>query len=520
MSYDYIVVGGGIAGLNTCLKLVNGKNKILLLERNNRLGGRLHTYNKDGLTYEIGGARFHKGHKNLFELIKMFNLEKKIFPIPNDKTFIPIKNKFTKKYDLDKIIKTILDKADTFKKEELLKMNMVDLCNKILTKEECLYFQNGFEYICENEDLNAYEAVDTFRNDLNNDFQFYLFQNGFGELLENMGKFLKDNRCQIKLQQTLIDFKLKNGTYHLDVLSGSKNVSYKTDNLILALDKTPLLSLPYLKSFKPTLDSVKNITLVRIYAVYPKDPKTKKVWFHDIGKVTTDMEIKYIIPYNPNEGLIMISYTDQRLAEFWDKLANQGQEKLEQELIKQLKKLFPKKKIPKTTYLKAHTWYNGVHLWKKGFEALPLSTKIIQPFEKESLYICGEAYSQRQGWVEGALESSEEVLKRINDIKTNKKIHHISKKKGGGKKKKTKKKKTKKLKKYTREEVAKHNKPDDLWIIISKKVLDVTKWQHSHPGSPAPLLAFAGKDATSAFKNRGHSDNAKKIMKKFIIGKV
>ena len=188
-------------------------------------------------------------------------------------------------------------------------------------------FQNGFEYICENEDLNAYEAIDTFRNDMNNDFQFYLFQNGFGELLDNMEKFLKDNRCQIKLQQTLRDFKLKNGTYHLDVLSGTKNVSYKTENLILALDKTPLLSLPYLKSFKPTLDSVKNITLVRIYAVYPKDPKTKKVWFHDIGKVTTDLEIKYIIPYNPNEGLIMISYTDQRLAEFWDKLANQGQEK-------------------------------------------------------------------------------------------------------------------------------------------------------------------------------------------------
>ena len=32
--------------------------------------------------------------------------------------------------------------------------------------------------------------------------------------------------------------------------------------------------------------------------------------------------------------------------------------------------------------------------------------------------------------------------------------------------------------------------------------------------------AFAGKDATSAFKNRGHSENAQKLMKKYIIGKV
>ena len=48
---------------------------------------------------------------------------------------------------------------------------------------------------------------------------------------------------------------------------------------------------------------------------------------------------------------------------------------------------------------------------------------------------------------------------------------------------------------------------------MNKKVLDVTEWQHSHPGSPAPLQAFGGKDATSAFKNRGHSENAKKLMK-------
>ena len=44
MSYDYIIVGGGISGLNSALKLCNTKNKILLLERNPRLGGILQTF--------------------------------------------------------------------------------------------------------------------------------------------------------------------------------------------------------------------------------------------------------------------------------------------------------------------------------------------------------------------------------------------------------------------------------------------------------------------------------------------
>ena len=293
-----------------------------------------------------------------------------------------------------------------------------------------------------------------------------------------MEGFLKDSKCQIKVQHTLRDFKLRNGTYYLETVSGSKKKKFKTNNLILALDKTPLLSLPYLSSLKPKLDSVKKVTLVRIYAIYPIDKKTQKVWFHDIGKVTTDIEIKYIIPYNPQEGLIMISYTDQMLADFWNKIIDQGPKKLQDEINKQLKKLFPKKNIPNPTYIKGHTWYNGVHLWKKGFEASTTSKEIIQPFKNESLYICGEAYSERQGWVEGSLETSEEVLKLINDIKTNRKLHHETKKKGGGKKK------TKKLKKYTRKEVAKHNKPNDLWIIIDNKVLDVTEWQHSHPEVP------------------------------------
>ena len=95
-----------------------------------------------------------------------------------------------------------------------------------------------------------------------------------------------------------------------------------------------------------------------------------------MGKVVTDLEIKYIIPMDYNSGLIMISYTDQKLAEYWNKFINQGPEKLEEELLRQLKLLFPKKKIPKTTFLKSHYWANGmVALFTAhdGFHASPMN---------------------------------------------------------------------------------------------------------------------------------------------------
>ncbi|EGN95089.1 hypothetical protein SERLA73DRAFT_95759 [Serpula lacrymans var. lacrymans S7.3] len=59
----------------------------------------------------------------------------------------------------------------------------------------------------------------------------------------------------------------------------------------------------------------------------------------------------------------------------------------------------------------------------------------------------------------------------------------------------------KQMKRYTREEVAKHNSNIDLWIVIDSKVYDVSKFKSLHPGGEAVFLEaeIAGQDATDAF---------------------
>jgi cytochrome b involved in lipid metabolism len=47
--------------------------------------------------------------------------------------------------------------------------------------------------------------------------------------------------------------------------------------------------------------------------------------------------------------------------------------------------------------------------------------------------------------------------------------------------------------------------PDDLWLVIDRKVYDVPRWMDEHPGGPEVLLEEAGKDATNAFADIGYS---------------
>ncbi|KAI0587988.1 hypothetical protein Ptr902_05639 [Pyrenophora tritici-repentis] len=53
----------------------------------------------------------------------------------------------------------------------------------------------------------------------------------------------------------------------------------------------------------------------------------------------------------------------------------------------------------------------------------------------------------------------------------------------------------------TRESVASHNTPEDLWCIIDHKVYDLSDFVDAHPGGSVVLEQVAGQDATTAFYN-------------------
>lgn len=70
---------------------------------------------------------------------------------------------------------------------------------------------------------------------------------------------------------------------------------------------------------------------------------------------------------------------------------------------------------------------------------------------------------------------------------------------------------------FTIDEVATHNKEDDVWIIVKNKVYNCTEYLELHPGGIDSIMINAGGDATEDFVAI-HSTKATKMLEKFYIG--
>merc|ERR1712012_1388222 len=73
---------------------------------------------------------------------------------------------------------------------------------------------------------------------------------------------------------------------------------------------------------------------------------------------------------------------------------------------------------------------------------------------------------------------------------------------------------------YTMDEVAKHTKKGEVWVVLHGRVLNVSNFLSQHPGGELAILTFAGKDATAEFDMIHPPDVVEKYAPDAIIGVV
>ncbi|KAJ7159419.1 cytochrome b5-like heme/steroid binding domain-containing protein [Mycena filopes] len=69
-------------------------------------------------------------------------------------------------------------------------------------------------------------------------------------------------------------------------------------------------------------------------------------------------------------------------------------------------------------------------------------------------------------------------------------------------------------------ELRANNTKEKLYMLIHEKVYDVTKFLDEHPGGDEVMISEAGQDATEAFEDVGHSDEARELLPAMLVGNL
>jgi glycine/D-amino acid oxidase-like deaminating enzyme len=228
-------------------------------------------------------------------------------------------------------------------------------------------------------------------------------------------------------QHRLVDFKDKEATFETG--EEAEKVTVRAEHIVLALPSVALAKLKPLRSWR-TLRHLHMTPLLRFYGVFPKDADGG-MWYDEFGgRVITAGHVRYMIPgYAPPEGRVgsaQISYTDTQDAEYWiERIAARGERAAGMEVIDELREWL-KPTIPTPLFLRAHVWPAGVTYWLPGkYSAEEESRAAVHPMPERfpGLWICGESFSLRQAWMEGALEHAELMLRRLKRVLASKKKH-------------------------------------------------------------------------------------------------
>ncbi|KAF7190298.1 hypothetical protein AC579_6382 [Pseudocercospora musae] len=75
-------------------------------------------------------------------------------------------------------------------------------------------------------------------------------------------------------------------------------------------------------------------------------------------------------------------------------------------------------------------------------------------------------------------------------------------------------------KEFTYSDVSEHTTKKDLYLVIHDKVYNSSSFVDEHPGGEEVLLDVGGQDATEAFEDVGHSDEAREILEGLLIGNL
>ena len=288
------------------------------------------------------------------------------------------------------------------------------------------------------------------------------FVGGYQRVPQSLADLFVQAGGTIRMDTTVVGCEPDQGGFRLDLDDGAIGA----DAVILAMPQRALQLVSgrssLLQRITGLISTVKPVPAFKIFATF------QQPWWRSIGgstapieqgESTTDLPLRQIYYWPRTDGqpatggraMLMAGYNDDEFVNFWDALqpphdqvstptanaaapfdpfagscADSGGDwcdhlaprRMVDEAARQLAEVHGLAEPPDIIDAAFHDWQGdpfggGWHYWRIGVRGDEVAQRILNPIDGVPLYICGEAYSNTQGWVEGALETADLVLARF-----------------------------------------------------------------------------------------------------------
>ena len=216
--------------------------------------------------------------------------------------------------------------------------------------------------------------------------------------------------------------------------------------------------------FRMMLNGVTPKALLKLFLIYEEQWWDGPKGHRDLQsfRVITDQPLRQIYHFGPQDQQgellnerrerfrMVLAYSDSRFADYWKQLnessaqdgpfvrrgvwkgLNRNEKKQLEDLLDtygasyevvkranvQLARVHGIPNVPDPCIALVRHWldepyFAGWHAWDMGVPSVAVAERLLKPFRDADVFICGEAFSANQGWIEGALETAEKVVHMI-----------------------------------------------------------------------------------------------------------
>ena len=356
----------------------------------------------------------------------------------------------------------------------LYKWGFWNLLYRVISSEGYQFSMDAGGYDSTLVNWNACDAIPWYLSDFGMTPQYKGFTNGFQQVPIALAELFEKDGGEVRLDCPLRGFDYTDGTFTLTfsdgqtITAGKLILAMPRRSLDLILPESPLL-----KQIQPLIKSVTPRPLFKLFTTYA-NPWWRVCGFTNAkgefvpvqsGRSVTDLPVRQTYYWPNSDGtpavngraMLLASYDDGNNIGFWDGLRPQRGEawrtglshaqiadpfvgdddktensvpegqlnqtwdeykaprRMVAEVARQLQQMHGLDYTPLVKSAAFRDWGEdpyggGWNSWNIGVRSWEVRDQITNPIAGTPLYICGEAYSDSQGWVEGALQTADIML--------------------------------------------------------------------------------------------------------------